>query len=95
MTLSNNAFPIVIDSKGIDHISKMVELRVLRLFWAQNLKDVDACRMTKNMTELRELCLSEFDDCSKMLVSAMKVNNPKLKKICFSMDMYHLVRYTE
>ena len=30
-----------------------------------------------------------------MLVEAMKFNNPKLKKVCFSMNIHHFLRFSE
>ena len=52
-------------------------------------------KMIKNLSELEELCLLEFDSCSSLLINAMKFNNPLLKKVCFSMDMHHFLRFCE
>ena len=51
--------------------------------------------MTKYMTDLEELCLCELDICSVQLVQALKINNPKLHKIVFSLDLKHFVRFYE
>lgn len=51
--------------------------------------------MIKDLSSLEELCLCEFENCSPFFVNALKLNNPKIKKLCFTMDPLHFVRYNE
>ncbi len=95
MTLCNSATTCVVSSSSIDHIAKMVNLQALRLYWAKGLKDIQACRMLKNLYELRELCLCEFESCTPTFVNALKINNPKIRKLCFSANINHFVRFYE
>ena len=51
--------------------------------------------MLKHMNDLKELSLCEFEDCSPLFINALKINNPKLRKLNFSIDLHHFVRFNE
>ena len=76
-------------------VGKMINLRALRIYWARGLTDATACSMLKGLTNLVELVLSEFDNCTPFFVNALKINNPMLKRVCFSLDIVHFVQPSE
>ena len=73
----------------------MVNLRLLRIFWVKGLSDKQAASMLKFMRHLKELCLAEFDQCTPLFVSALKINNPSLRKVVFTIDPKNGIRYNQ
>ena len=95
LTLSNSASTCVVNKESVEYISKMVYLNVLRMFWVKDLTDVQACTMLKNMQDLKELSLCQFEACSPLFINALKINNPRLRKLNFSIDLQHFLRFNE